>query len=387
MSGASRTLMPWRCACSTTSSTVRSSKSASARITSSGRTRSRTSGSSACPPSSRKPGTASGATTPTNSYARPPRARLERAAQAHEALARADEDDPAPDPRRAHHLERRRLVRSPEQPDRDRRDDHRRRDQPRGREVVARADPEREHDQRDDDEAREDPSGARTQLPPAVETRLREHEHRDRRGELEPLGRALAPEQAPEDVAVAGDDLANDEREVDPEREPDDVEGRRAPRRRARARRRRRSARARAGRGARLERHDPSPSCSAQGVTVSAGGATLPDIPWMLEPRHVVPRDVRARWERASSECVEVGGRARRARSRRTSAGALGDGDRGGPCRGSRRGRGRERRDDASARARSPSECVVGIARSVLPDGSSTTAGAASDAQRSPAGR
>jgi hypothetical protein len=27
----------------------------------------------------------------------------------------------------------------------------------------------------------------------------------------------------------------------------------------------------------------------------------------MLEPRHVVPHDVRGGWERASSECVEVG--------------------------------------------------------------------------------
>ena len=151
--------------------------------------------------------------------------RFEGGSQAYEALSRADEDDPAANPRRAHHLERRRFVRSPEQPDRDRREDHRRGDQTRGREVVARADPERENDERDDDEAREDPSGTRTQLPPAVEARLREHEHRDRRGELEPLGRALAPQQAPEDVAVAGDELTNDECEVDPQREPGDVEG------------------------------------------------------------------------------------------------------------------------------------------------------------------
>ena len=41
----------------------------------------------------------------------------------------------------------------------------------------------------------------------------------------------------------------------------------------------------------------------------------------------------------------------------------------------------------ASARARSPSECVVGIAPSVRPDGSSTRAGSSSDAQRSPAAR
>ncbi len=92
------------------------------------------------------------------------------------------------------------------------------------REVVARPEPEREHDERDDDEAGEDATRARPQLALAVEPGLGEDEDRDRRGELEPFGRSLAPEQAPEDVAVAGDDLAEDEREVDPEREPDDVQ-------------------------------------------------------------------------------------------------------------------------------------------------------------------
>ena len=44
--------------------------------------------------------------------------RLERRAQADEALAGADEDDAAADPRRAHHLERGGLVRGAQQPDR-----------------------------------------------------------------------------------------------------------------------------------------------------------------------------------------------------------------------------------------------------------------------------
>ena len=148
----------------------------------------------------------------------------QRAPEPREALTRADEHDAPPDPRRAHDLERRRLVRGPQEPDGDGRGDDRRRDEPGRREVVARPEPEREHDQRDDDETREDPPRARPQLALPVEARLGEHEDRDRRGELEPLGGALAPEQAPEDVAVAGDQLAEDEREVDPEREPDDVE-------------------------------------------------------------------------------------------------------------------------------------------------------------------
>ena len=144
--------------------------------------------------------------------------------EAHEALSFADEDDAASDSGGAHHLERRGLVRGAKEADRDGRDDDGGRDEAGRREVVARADPEREHDERDDDEAGEDPTGARPQLALPVEAGLREDEDRDRRGELEPLGGPLAPEQPPEDVAVARDDLAEHEREVDPEREPDDVE-------------------------------------------------------------------------------------------------------------------------------------------------------------------
>ena len=85
--------------------------------------------------------------------------------------------------------------------------------------------PERQHDQGDDDQGGEDATGAGPPLALPVEARLREHEHRDRRRELQPLRRPLAPQQPPEDVALAADELAHDEREVDPEREPGDVEG------------------------------------------------------------------------------------------------------------------------------------------------------------------
>ncbi len=148
----------------------------------------------------------------------------QRALEPREALTRADEHDAPPDPGRAHDLERRRLVCSPKEPDGDGRGDDRRRDEPGRREVVARPEPEREHDQRDDDETREDPPRARPELPLPIETRLCEDQDRDRRDELEPLGGAFAPQQTPEDVPVAGYHLAQDEREVDPEREPDDVQ-------------------------------------------------------------------------------------------------------------------------------------------------------------------
>ena len=202
----------------------------------------------------------------------------------------------------------------------DGRDDDRRRDEPGGREVVARPEPEREHDQRDDDETREDPPRARPQLPLPVEARLCEHEDRDRRGELEPLGRALAPQQAPEDVAVAGDHLAQDEREVDPEREPDDVEhderrdGEHAPDDATR------SARARAGTGARLEHRAPlrPASGSASDATSPPAERACRTCRGSLEPSHVVPRDARRIGERSRA-------RARRGRARRPDARARGD--------------------------------------------------------------
>ena len=145
--------------------------------------------------------------------------------QVDQALALADEHDPAPDACGAHHLERDGLVRRSEEADRQRGREDGRRDEPGSREVVARPEPEREDDQCDDDQRREDATGSGPALALPVEARLREHEDGDRRGELEPLRRPLAPEQPPEDVAVAADELAHDEREVDPEREPGDVEG------------------------------------------------------------------------------------------------------------------------------------------------------------------
>ena len=223
----------------------------------------------------------------------------------------------------------------------------------------------------------------------AVEARLREHEHRDRRDELQPLGRALAPEQAPEDVAVAGDELTDDEREVDPEREPGDVEDDERRDATARARRRTGSARAKGGRGARRGRHDPFPTAAGAGREVSAGGATLPDIPWMLRaaPRRPTRRAARpgARARRARrGPRPERGARAARsttprsARRRRSSEVRVVevDVDEVGQ-HAAHGGRERDRRASASS----------GRAPSVRPDGSSSTEGAASEAQRSPGGR
>ena len=136
----------------------------------------------------------------------------------------ADEQEPPADARERHQLQRHRVVRGPQQGDRDRAGDDGGRDQPGGREVVVRAEAEREHDQGDEDESGEDPSGARSALARRVEAGLEEDDHRDRSEEREPVGRARLPEQRPVD-RVAVDERAKDEREVDAEREARDVRG------------------------------------------------------------------------------------------------------------------------------------------------------------------
>ncbi len=148
-----------------------------------------------------------------------------RGSQGDEALALTDEHDAAPDACGAHHLERDGRVRRSQQADGQGGREDCGRDEPGGREVVARPQPEREDDQRDDYERGEDATGSWPSLALAVEPRLGEHQDGDRRRELEPLRGPLAPEQPPEDVAFAAHQRTHDEREVDPESEPGDVEG------------------------------------------------------------------------------------------------------------------------------------------------------------------
>ena len=133
---------------------------------------------------------------------------------------------------------------------------------------------------------------------------------------FEPLGRPLAPEQAPEDVAVAGDDLADDEREVDPEREPDDVEDdERRDRERAPHEREDRPAREHVeARGADvtvrrrgLRRRRARRLRRRSDLAGHRRGS--------LEPRHVVPRDARRSGERTRGERVEIRRPARGARA------------------------------------------------------------------------
>ena len=175
-------------------------------------------------PEQREPGHGRGRDCADELVRQPAASGGERALEPDEALSRADEDDPPADARGPHELQRDRLVCRTQQADRDSRDDHRRRNQTGGREVVSRPDTEREHHEGDHDQAREDAARAGTVLARPVEARLREDKDRDRCGELEPLRGTLAPEQPPEDVPVPGDELPDDERDVDPEREPRDVE-------------------------------------------------------------------------------------------------------------------------------------------------------------------
>ena len=91
MSGASRTLMPCRCACSTTSSTVRSSKSASERITSSGLISSSTLGELRAMPEEPEARNRLGCDDSDELVGQAASGRLERRAEPDEALAVADE--------------------------------------------------------------------------------------------------------------------------------------------------------------------------------------------------------------------------------------------------------------------------------------------------------
>ena len=152
-----------------------------------------------------------------------PAGRAELAMELLQAAALADEDDLAPDACGPHQLERERRVGGAEKTDRERARDDRRRDQPGRREVVAGAEADREDDQRDEDQRRDDAPDSRPMLAAGVETGLEEHEHGDRDQERQPLAGAGSPEQRPVD-GVAVEHRAQHERDVEAEREPDDVD-------------------------------------------------------------------------------------------------------------------------------------------------------------------
>ena len=88
------------------------------------------------------------------SYAMPRSEAASCALQPFQALPGADEDDPAPDPRKLEELERDRVVGRAEEPDGERARHHGGRDQTRRRELIVGAEPEREHDERDQHEGR-----------------------------------------------------------------------------------------------------------------------------------------------------------------------------------------------------------------------------------------
>ncbi len=261
-------------------------------------------------------------------------------------LALADQHDPSSHPDALHDLERGRRVRRPERPDRKRAGDDGGRDQPGGRELVVGAEPEGEHDQRDEDEGADDAAGAGPTLTRGVQPGLEEHEHRDRREERQPLARAGVPEQRPVDrVAVHG--RAQDEREVDPERQPGDVHHRKG---------------SDAGRTPK-EPHPWGPAQEVRARTADVGGRALARpgrrgrlalcrgrlgrhalivLPWHpgLTPRDRRPGDTgrarRRRHELVRRASAVAGGRRARAAPPRRAPGGDGRRDR---CRGSTRAR------------------------------------------------
>jgi hypothetical protein len=122
-------------------------------------------------------------------------------------------------------LECRRVVGRAEEADRAAAEHERGRDQPGRVEVVAGAVAEGDDDGGDEKERGGDATEPGAALARGVEPGLPEDEQRDRDQERQPLVHLRLPEQAPED-GVAVEDAAEDEREVDPEREADRVEHR-----------------------------------------------------------------------------------------------------------------------------------------------------------------
>ena len=140
---------------------------------------------------------------------------------------------PSPSPTRtarrcvphAQQLDRQRVVGGAEQPDRQRAGRGRGRDQSGRREVVVGAETEREHDQRHEHERPDHRARAGSALARRVQTGLQEHEPGDRRQERQPRLRAF-PEQPPEDLRAAVDELAQRERHVEAQREAKQIQQR-----------------------------------------------------------------------------------------------------------------------------------------------------------------
>ena len=153
----------------------------------------------------------------------PASAEPERAPQLDEPLAVADEHGASPRAGDAPHVARHDLVARAQHADHEHAEHERRRVQPEGRVLVARADRERERDHRDEQERRDDATGARALLARRVQPAAPEDEHRHEREERQPL-RLGVPGQAPEDRPRAVVELPHDEREVERAREPAEVD-------------------------------------------------------------------------------------------------------------------------------------------------------------------
>ena len=222
--GATRTFTPRRWACSTISTSSRSLKSESVTISSSTCALSQDRGQRGEVPQHRQAGAVGRDRDRADELVvDPAAARAERPAKARKALALADEDRPAPYPRELEQVARDDVVAPSQEPDADRGEDDRRRREPVRAELMARAEREDHRDHRDEGERGHDPAEPAAPLALGIEAGLPEDEHRDQRQEGQPVGLRV-PEEAPQGAAVPVDELAQDERSVDAEHEPDEVE-------------------------------------------------------------------------------------------------------------------------------------------------------------------
>jgi hypothetical protein len=150
--------------------------------------------------------------------------RAERPVQVRDRIPGADEHDPTPHAREPQQVGGNRLVARAQHADQRDREHERGREEAEGREPeLADPDAERDRDHGDDGKTPDDPAQPGAALARRVQARVPEDEHRHDGQERQPVG-LLPPEDAPERRAVAAVDVSEDERGVDRDRQPGEIE-------------------------------------------------------------------------------------------------------------------------------------------------------------------
>ena len=147
----------------------------------------------------------------------------ERSVEAHEVLSLADQDRPAANAGQLEDVAGEDVVAPAQQADAECREHDRRRGEAVRREPMAGTEREDQRDRPDERERAHDPPEPGASLALGVEAGLPEDEHRDEQQERQPVRLGL-PEDAPQDRALAVDEVPERQRRVDAEGQPDHVE-------------------------------------------------------------------------------------------------------------------------------------------------------------------